>query len=454
MVTTVRKIQGAGGSGGLDDRPYWLSAADVDNAEGMAIDIAVDSVGNVITLSRRYIQSASEIQMLLIKYDTDGNLLWERLFSQDVGGFLRPVALALDSNDDVIMIGTVPRYTNNLERILIVKYNSSGVYQWLNTLFDTNLLHATDVVIDSSDNIIISGFSKPSGRTKTVMLLVKCDSSGNKLWDRYVYGNVDHDRGQCVAVDSNDNIFMAGDIAHATKNYLVGLVKYNTSGTLQWQRTVEGAYLIYGRGNISVDPSDDLILSCSPADSNYTLSIAIIKFNSSGTYQWDIVLPEPGGGDYAYPMSTVDTEGNVICVTYGGGTGFFDPPPSVPNKMVVIKVDSSGSYEWSNTIVASIGVDELHNVTTNAANSIFVSGTTGAFGSADSFMAKLPPDGTGQGTYGTLTFAALTITPTTLSPTINTTGLLNGTGTLGEGTPGRTLSDGAATVTNTQYVVT
>ena len=65
------------------------------------------------------------------------------------------------------------------------------------------------VAVDSSDNVYLTGYTNSSGAGMYDMVLVKYDSSGELHWDT-TWGGNNSDKGIGIAVDSSDNIYLAG----------------------------------------------------------------------------------------------------------------------------------------------------------------------------------------------------------------------------------------------------
>jgi len=117
-------------------------------------DLAVDSNNNVVAAGGTW-TSASNKDTLIIKYDTNGNSLWNWTYNFNPGDCDEFYSLAVDSKNNIIAVGS----TEN-DVWLIVKLNASGTLLW-NKTYDPppsgSYEYAEGVAVDSKDNIIVTG---------------------------------------------------------------------------------------------------------------------------------------------------------------------------------------------------------------------------------------------------------------------------------------------------------
>ena len=300
--------------------------------------IAVDSSGNV------YVNGVTNFtggydSMMIAKYDTNGNLDWQFTFG-DSNTQERGHGIAVDSSGNVFVCGET---TKNMTATgaLVAKLNNSGALQWQKTLDASQSQLFYDVVVDSSDNVYVGGYTTLSGYTN--YLVAKYSNSGNLDWKRSFGGSSTSDNGRSVAVDSSGNVYVGGVGTGAGIGvYDSILVKYNNSGTEQWQRALGTSGQQIQIWAIASDSSDNVYVA-----GGYSSSYFFAKYNSSGTLQWQRSFGG-SGSDIGYGISA-DGNGNVY---------------------VVGSTSSSGA------------------------------------GSNDILLITVPSDGTGTGTYGSFTYAA------------------------------------------------
>ena len=141
--------------------------------------VTLDSAGNILVSGQ--VDNGPNSDVLVLKYSTDGSLdttfgnngvvSYEGGFGDDAGR-----GIAFDSSGNIIVAGYCKQGTD--EDILILKYSSDGV---LDTTFGTNGVVTYDggsnldergysVMIDSSDRIIVAGYSA-AGAYNDVLVL-------------------------------------------------------------------------------------------------------------------------------------------------------------------------------------------------------------------------------------------------------------------------------------------
>lgn len=107
--------------------------------------------------------------------------------------------------------------SGNMDTFL-VKYSSAGTAQWVRGATNTDFDKATGVAIDSSNNIIITGYFSStvtfSGQSLVSsggndIFLVEYDTSG-AIVNTKRGGGVDDDEAYSIAIDSLDNIIIGG----------------------------------------------------------------------------------------------------------------------------------------------------------------------------------------------------------------------------------------------------
>ena len=373
---------------------YWialLGGSLIDEGYG----VAVDSSNNIIVCGLTTSDGAGGYDLLVAKYDSSGTLIWDKTLGSTVAE--RGYGVAVDSSDNIIVCGMRNLYGD--EGLIVAKYNSSGALQWDKTLGGSLDDQGQGVTVDSLDNIIVCGRGTKSNGYD--LLVAKYNSSGTLIWDKTLGGSTE-EFGRSVAVDSSDNIIVCGSTqSDGAGSYDLLVAKYNSSGVLQWDKTLGGTDAEFSRG-VAVDSSDNIIVCGSTqSDGAGSYDLLVAKYNSSGTLIWDKTLGGTGY-DTGYGVA-VDSSDNIIVCGYTSNAG---------TQFLVAKYNSSGALQWDKMLKGVNQSDIFNDVTVDSSDNVIVCGYTYSIGagSGDLIVAKLPPDGTGDGTYGTLVYQDASLT--------------------------------------------
>ena len=235
----------------------------------------VDGSGNVYVgaqVNNSTYSGGNPLPYLLAKYNSSGVLQWKIQLRQPyvASGSGQNMemegesGIEVDSSGNVILTGTIDYNTSNFRGGFVAKFNSSGVMQWQrrldigNNAFDSTYgnydagSNRYSIACDSSDNIYITGSYLPyvAGGSVHRTVLVKYDSSGTLQWSKVLYmeeGNYYkkyHSYG--VDADTDGNVYVLGNFedhkyreSNSTANTAVILTKWDSSGNLQYERTID-----------------------------------------------------------------------------------------------------------------------------------------------------------------------------------------------------------------------
>ena len=420
-------FMGSAGSG-----EYWISLFDSGGFLDQGFSVTIDSSDNIITVGRIINVANSKTDILIAKQNSLGTLLWEKTLGSAVN-YEFGAGVEIDSSDNIIVTGG-----DGFNGIL-AKYNSSGTLQWQKSLdfgiSGTTTSNGRSVAVDSNDNIIICGTSYRSSLLKYDIVIAKFNSSGATVWSRYLTKG-DYDSGTGVAIDSSDNVIITGTRQTLSPNQDHGSIvaKYNSSGTLQWQIIWENYYTVRSR-SVAIDSSDNIIVTGRDS-ANRTYAM---KLNSSGTLQWQTAFSNNLGNNQGEGYGVaIDSSDNVII------TGRVYEVTKNYVSILVAKFNSSGTLQWDKTLGRnSLSGDEGYGIAIDSSDNVIVTGLLREIGSSDSdaLTAKLPPDGSGDGTYGGIVYQDASMVATSGANTLGAGNFVAGTASLSNTAGSKTSAD-------------
>lgn len=223
------------------------------NKADEANDIAIDSSGYIYiagwtTSSFDGQANGGSSDYLILKYDTNGNWQWTRIFGADMPNQLN--AISLDSESNIYVTGYFSDSINNRTVVVLLKYDKNGnkikdTSSWGNCLsssdqagFDINVNNSLGLVYITGYTNSATFYSKTNHGKKDAFLLC-FNLNLDYQWGTLI-GGVEDEYGQRLFIDSNNNIYIVGHSKSSFNNqankgdYDIFVSKYSSATTHQW----------------------------------------------------------------------------------------------------------------------------------------------------------------------------------------------------------------------------
>lgn len=434
-----------------------ISGVDEDNAQNIIVGGSSYSVDNISTVGshlQAHPSSGSPVGALS-KFDNNGNQIWGTY----VGGNSTSILdVKTDNNNDIIVVGntisstdisTVGSHQETLEGGedgFIMKFDSDGQLLW-GTYFGGTLDDwITNIVIDGTNNIYVTGHSESTTNISTTgsfqevnaggtdIFLAKFTANGIQIWGSY-FGGSDEDFSSNIELTSTGEIVFYGRTA-STGLATTGAFQENLSGSSDailgvFTETFNLDWVSYfgGTGSestsgLAVDSSDSIIIYGRTSSSSNIASTGahqeaklgfldayLAKFNNTGDFDWGTYF---GGSDdefYAGGLSC-DNDNNIFLTGATYSTDNISTAGAImldnPNSAMTIFLGQfnangmqlAGTYygvndnsNWGNDMVYSFTSDKL--ILTGRTSSLTDFSTTGSHqenfggGSGDGFITAI-----------------------------------------------------------------
>ncbi len=191
--------------------PRWAAA----DSRAIAVDIA----GNA------YVTGASGGDYLTLKYDSDGNLLWEQRYNGPGNGEDDASAIAVDIAGNVYVTGRSVGAGTDFD-FATLKYDSDGNLLWEQRYNGPGNRDdgGRAIALDSAGNVYVTGVTN-GGATGYDYTTLKYDTDGTQLWEAHY--DYEQDVPRAIALDIAGNVYVTGvsGAAFAT-------LKYDSDGNL------------------------------------------------------------------------------------------------------------------------------------------------------------------------------------------------------------------------------
>lgn len=332
----------------------WLSSY---NGMGDFTDrftcMSSDQQGNIIVAGSTVINGNNR-DLLVNKYDSNSNLIWSVTYNAPGNGPDEATDIALDASNNIYISGFGKSDSTGSD-FLIIKINSTGNLQW-GKLYDSpshQYDQANSIAVDVFGNVIVTGECDrdPGIVDNDDLVTVKFDSGGNLVWANEFNGlGDDTDRGEKVVTDALGNVYVTGRAYNGHDDDIV-LIKYTGSGIQSW--------IQYGdRGgtdravDLKIDSGSFLYLT-GRSDNGSNDDYLLMKYDNAGILLWSSVYDFV---DDDRPIAcSLDALGNVYI------TGESDQNSSAQRNWDIstVKFSNAGIFQWAQTFNGAVSNDDV-----------------------------------------------------------------------------------------------
>jgi len=365
-----------------------------------ATAIGIDNAGNIYVTGESDFNADVTIynyNITTLKYDAAGNQLWAKNYIGVAGNDDVPNSIFIDGSANVYVAGTTdldPLVTESNDYV-ILKYNTAGTQQWANTYNATGASNdiANDICADASGNVFTTGYSEfiPEKNGTTL----KYNAGGTLQWAKYYNGIGDNSsNSHSVAIDANDNVFIAGYTVEYGTDRNFALQKINAGGITQWVRTINGtsSFSVDDAYGVAVDASGNIFVGGYVKNSNVSNDYLIAKYNQNGDSLWTKTYDYISSSDKAVALA-LDAAGNV----YLTGRSDSDPTLNSNDDALTVKWNTNGVFQWA-TRYNGLGnsSDLAKSIKIGSSGNIYISGKTFNGVNSDYLLVKYNSTGTQQ----------------------------------------------------------
>jgi hypothetical protein len=386
--------------------------------------------------------------LVLVKYKSDGTKLWSRFYRPGAGDGAAGVAVAVDTNGDVIVAGTAgvaPPASAKGRDVLVLKYTADGVRRWVlrydgaahkddyaaglaldssGTAFvagvargattgpDYLVLAVTPagarkwtwiydghngrdttagVAVDGGGNCYVTGSSQGAGET-TAAATAKLSRSGARVWlQRLQYGDEGHSWATALrfrSVGGDRRLFLAGTsvgLMSTRENLLVASVDADTGAKLH-AAIVDGDGRDDGGQAVAVDAAGVAYAAGWTESAGHTLHAFVARMDAGGALGWSKpIWLGPGDNEAGFQTIALDPAGNLVCGGYGA-------QPGEGLEWWVQSFYPTGDERWFNYSSGSASGDDICRAVIAGGSGVFAAGqVTRTSSHLDGQLKKIVP---------------------------------------------------------------
>lgn len=348
-----------------------------DNMNDFGYSIAVDGSGNVYVAGYS-VGISSSSDFVTIKFNSAGNIVWVRKYNGTGNHYDQAKSISVDNSGNVYVTG-YSYGTGTYSDFVTIKYNSAGVSEWISIFngADNRWDEPVALVIDDNGNVYVTGYSG-SISTSTDYATIKYSSTGDEIWVKKYNGiGNSYDNANSIAIDGSGNVYVTGRSSTGGP-YDYATIKYNSSGEELWIRTYNGPGNYDDEAfSIGVDNSGNVYVTGRSWNFSTFYDYATVKYNTDGTLEWERIYNGTINGTDEARSLAIDKYGNVY-VTGNSNCDHY----GTYGDYTTIKYNSLGIQEWIQIYNSPDNqTDKVNAIAVNSGN-VCITGQSRNFGSS------------------------------------------------------------------------
>jgi len=301
--------------------------------------------------------SKDAARILLVKTDSEGDLLWKKEYGTAEHNFGNGLLETADGN--YLFCGSM-----NRESVLMKLDAADGEIIWKQN-YSFSGENAIEGIDESEEGgFICAGYQDgQSGNaffTEGKGLIMKTDSVGNMIW----WKDLSEHMAQCYRVKHKDGNYLISGLTENAMDF--ALIRANIDGEIMWSEIYGGEKDEHCFG-MDVSEDGSIFLTGHTRSGNINWDTYTVKVNPDGSEAWNQTRGNPRGYDERY----IHDEGWGVRATPDGGclmvagTGDEYPYSSCESEpgcsdqwcIYLIKYSKDGDFEWEQVVTASDGND-------------------------------------------------------------------------------------------------
>ena len=249
-------------------------------------------------------------------------------------GFESGTSMQQTHDGGYVMTGHTDSFGAGNSDVYVVKLTGSGHLQWTKTIGGRNHESGNSVCQTRGGGYVITGYTTSFGAGNADIYVVKLGSSGDLEWSRTI-GGAGQDIGSSIHQTTDGGFIIGGmSASYSTGNPDAYVVKLDSSGDLEWSKTIGGAADDWCSSIRQTHDGGYVFTGATSSFGAGKSDVYVVKLDASGNLQWEKAI---GGTDSDLGKSICQTlDGGYIITgnTKSFGAGYAD--------VYVVRLNASG----------------------------------------------------------------------------------------------------------------
>jgi glycine cleavage system H lipoate-binding protein len=276
----------------------------------------------------------------LLKLDRQGQLLWQKKYGDSAEEKGQVVLNSADGG--YILLGTVADFSTGLNDVLVIKTDSQGEVLWQKTYGNDGSNQVTTAQLTPEGDILFGGQNAVG---QYDFWLNKIDSEGNIIWQTTA-GTDSSDTATDLVINTDGSIVMVGyNISNGTGLRILMAVKFDAQGQELWQKEYRALYNQWSQANaIVASPDGGYVIAgktktARQYDDKPHFEPWLIALDENGEKLWDTIHQQ--SGDHQVNDLQLTQDGGLILV----GAHQNQEYQKKDDNLLIMKMDVRGNVK-------------------------------------------------------------------------------------------------------------
>lgn len=417
---------------GIYSQPAQVWMKTYTNPAGTGFDHTeksiIDPDGNIYAVGTTRTQTTAT-DILLLKYNSSGTLLWSKTYNYSYNGIEQPNDMYLDNQGNIYVAGTSTRGISSYDGLLL-KYNSNGSLLWVKRINKTNFAdrkasaesiayygalyigvtfnydnksesgivkYNTDgdsvsyyslgilnhysyrlshLISDNSVNLyaVTMGDILPNEEQDFIVKKISINGNISQVWSKTFSGaSHKNDHVYDLKLGPDGNIFVTGATEVNNQSHNVFLIKYGRDdGAILFQKTYNNAVsngTDFGN-TILFDAGANIFVIGGTEEIASDFDPLFLKYSPAGTLLWSKTYNHPGDRSDIINDAVMDNAGNIYT------TGITTDYGLQTTEVLTLKFSSSGDIDWFIEVDATTTNNGSSTINLDNEGNVVISGHT------------------------------------------------------------------------------
>jgi Secretion system C-terminal sorting domain len=292
----------------------------------------------IVGYTNSFKNDTSNYDIYLLKITMGGDTIWSKTIGTDSAIELDNSSI-LTSDNNILIVGSKTSLTNSNTDMLLIKMDQDGNVIWEKTYGGEEGADDGEYVLETGDKgFLITGETGSYGIGTpffTNIYFIRTDVNGDSLWTRY-YGNIWYDYPRSILKTNDNSYIVSGWYAtNGTEVSDISVLKIQDNGDISWARLYGADGFEYSYGSVNIGNNNFLLIGTTNSvllGSMGSYDIYLMNINIDGDTIWTKTI---GTSAFESAKGMVKTnDGNYII--YGQSKPFYQ---SNSSDVLLVKVN-------------------------------------------------------------------------------------------------------------------